>query len=223
MGQRRPCKRPTWSTHPPPNWLGRPAHPDPSCARPWRSMRRRAPATPPPTPPPAHSALRISMLTEGVFKACLDDAVAAVREDVRNLHMEVLKQFHVQQVRRPRRPRLCARVRARAWGPASVHVHACVRGQETTWLWGWPPGPWVWRQLAVGLHPAFLFDGPPAASLAASCPNNSLLPPSPHPCTDGGEQQHAGAGQHHACAAGGARGGGPGAQAAARWERGGRL
>jgi hypothetical protein len=39
------------------------------------------------------------MLTEGVFKAYMDDAMASMREDVRNLHIEMLKQFHVQQVR----------------------------------------------------------------------------------------------------------------------------
>lgn len=39
------------------------------------------------------------MLTEGVFKAYMDDAITGVREDLRNLHIEMLKQFHVQQVR----------------------------------------------------------------------------------------------------------------------------
>jgi len=46
----------------------------------------------------AASGPRINMLTEGVFKAYMEDAVAGMREDVRNLHIEMLKQFHVQQV-----------------------------------------------------------------------------------------------------------------------------
>eukprot|EP00967_Tisochrysis_lutea_P107466 scaffold165788_cov20-Tisochrysis_lutea.AAC.3 len=47
--------------------------------------------------PVASSGPRINMLTEGVFKAYMDDAMASMREDVRNLHIEMLKQFHVQQ------------------------------------------------------------------------------------------------------------------------------
>uniref|UniRef100_A0A7S3VNT5 Anaphase-promoting complex subunit 4 WD40 domain-containing protein n=1 Tax=Dunaliella tertiolecta TaxID=3047 RepID=A0A7S3VNT5_DUNTE len=48
--------------------------------------------------PVASSGPRINMLTEGVFKAYMDDAMASMREDVRNLHIEMLKQFHVQQM-----------------------------------------------------------------------------------------------------------------------------
>lgn len=37
-------------------------------------------------------------LSEAVFKSCLDDAVAGLREDMRNMHIEIVKQFHMQQL-----------------------------------------------------------------------------------------------------------------------------
>ncbi|MEW5307001.1 MAG: hypothetical protein WDW36_009423 [Sanguina aurantia] len=50
-------------------------------------------------PPGASRAAARVPLTEGSFKAYMDDALEEMREGTRNLHIELLRQFHFQQVR----------------------------------------------------------------------------------------------------------------------------
>ena len=46
-------------------------------------------------------------------RAAVEEAAAGARQDVRNLHLELVRQFHVQQVRDPCASRvMCVRARA---------------------------------------------------------------------------------------------------------------
>lgn len=52
----------------------------------------------PGVPAGANRAAARVPLTEGSFKTYMDDALEDMREGTRNLHIELLRQFHFQQV-----------------------------------------------------------------------------------------------------------------------------
>ncbi len=85
----------------------------------------------------AAASPRGALLTESTFRAYMDDAVAQVREDVRALHIDLVRQFHIQNVR-VGAGRDCQQLPAAPLRSAALHLRrtpskaVCVR----------PPPPW---------------------------------------------------------------------------------